>query len=84
MITMIRLMTLDSAVVIPQALWAEEYSTAIHIKNCLPYSTFKLKILPYKIIFGDKPLINQLYSIGSKYYVYLPKEKPIRTSKLSP
>jgi hypothetical protein len=74
-VMMVRSMTLDCADVILQALWAEAYSTAIHIKNCLPHSTFKLKKSLYKIMFGDKPSIKYLYPFGSKCYVYIPEEK---------
>jgi hypothetical protein len=35
-VMMVRSITLDYADMIPQALWAEAYSTAIHIKNPLP------------------------------------------------
>jgi hypothetical protein len=56
-VTMVRSMTLDCADVIPQALWAESCSTAIHIKTRLPHGAFKLKKSLYKIMFGDKPSI---------------------------
>jgi hypothetical protein len=82
-VTIVRSMTLDYADVIPQALWAEAYSMAIHIKNCILYSTFKLKQSLYKIIFGDKPSINHLYPFRAKWYVHVPKQKQIRISKLS-
>jgi hypothetical protein len=45
-VTMVRSITLDYADVIPQALWTEACSTAIHIKNPLPHSAFKLKKSP--------------------------------------
>jgi hypothetical protein len=41
-VTMVQSMPLDCADVIPQALLAEAYSTAIHIKNRLPHSAFKV------------------------------------------
>jgi hypothetical protein len=68
-------MTLDCTDVISQVLWAEACSTAIHIKNCLPHSAFKLKKSPYKIMFGDKPSIKHLYPFGAKCYVHVPEEK---------
>jgi hypothetical protein len=83
-VTMVRSMTLDSAVMIPQALWAEVCSMAIHIKNPLPHSAVKLKKLPCEILFGDKPSIKYLYPFGAKCYVHVPEEKQIGTSKLSP
>jgi hypothetical protein len=82
-VTMVRSMTLNSADMIPQALWAEACSMAIHIKKCLPHSAFKLKKSLYKRIFGDKSLIKQLYPFRGKSYVYLPEEKQILISKLS-
>jgi transposase InsO family protein len=82
-VTMVRSMTLDYADVIPQALWAEACSTAIHIKNRLPHSAFKLKKSPSKIMFGDKPSIKHVYPFREKCYVYVPEEIQIRTSKLS-
>jgi hypothetical protein len=42
-VTIVRLMTLDYADVITQALWAEAYFPAIHIRTRLPHSAFKLK-----------------------------------------
>jgi hypothetical protein len=83
-VTMVRSMTLDCADVIPQVLWAEACSTAIHIKNRLTHSTFKLKKLPYEIIFGDKPSIKHLYPFGVKCHVHVCEEKQIGTSKLTP
>jgi hypothetical protein len=83
-ITMVRSMTLDYANVIPQALWAKAYSTAVYIKNHLLHSAIKLKKLPYKIMFGDKPLIKHLCPFGAKCYVHGPEEKQIWISKLSP
>jgi hypothetical protein len=77
-------MTLDCADMIPQALWADAYSLAIHIKNCLPHSAFKLKKLLYKIMFDDKPLIKYLYPFGAECYMHVPEEKQIVISKLSP
>jgi hypothetical protein len=74
----------DCANVISQALWAEACSTAIHITNCLLHSTFKLKKLPYEIMFGHKPSIKYLYPFGAKCYVHIPEEKQIGISKLSP
>jgi hypothetical protein len=76
-------MTLDSTDVISLALWAEACSMAIQIKNRLPYSTFKLKKLPYEIMFVDKPSIKHLYPCGAKYYVHVPEKKQIGISKLS-
>jgi hypothetical protein len=35
-------------------------------------------------MFGDKPLIKHLYLFGAKWYVHVPEEKQIGTSKLSP
>jgi hypothetical protein len=61
--------------VIPQVLWAEACFIAVHIKNCLPYSDFKLKKSPYKIIFGHKSSIKYLYPFGFKYYLHIPEEK---------
>jgi hypothetical protein len=77
-------MTLDCADMISQALWAEAYSTARHIKNLLLHSAFKLKKLPYKILYGDKPLIKHLHHFRAKCSVYVHEEKQIRISKLSP
>jgi hypothetical protein len=74
-VMMISSMTLECADVITQALWAEVLSTAIHIKNCRLHSAFKLKKLPYKIMFGDKPSIKHLYPFGAKYYIDVPEEK---------
>jgi hypothetical protein len=74
-VTMDLSMTLDCADVILQGLWAKASSTAIHIKNRLLYSTFKLKTLPYEIMFGDKPLIKCLYPFGSKCYMHVSEEK---------
>jgi hypothetical protein len=56
-VMMVQSMTLDCADVIPQGLWAEACSPAIHIKNCLPHSAYKLTKLPYEIMFCDKPSI---------------------------
>jgi hypothetical protein len=83
-VMMVRSMTLDSANVVSQALWAEAYSTAVHIKNCLPHYTFKLNTSLYEIMFGDRPLIKYLYLFGAKCYVYISEDKQIRTYKLSP
>jgi hypothetical protein len=83
-VTMVRSMTFDDANMIPPALWAEGYSTAVHIKNRLLYSAFQLKKLPYEIMFGDKPSIKPLYPFGAKYYVHVPVEKQIGISKLRP
>jgi hypothetical protein len=77
-------MTLDCADVIPQAIWAEACSMAIYIKNRLPHSPFKFQKSPYKILYSDKPSIKYLYPFGAKYYVQVPEEKQIGTSKLSP
>jgi hypothetical protein len=77
-------MTLDCADMIPQVLWAKVYSMAVHIKNRLPHSAFRLKILPYEIMFSNKPLIKHLYPFGAKYNVHVPEEKQIGISKLSP
>jgi hypothetical protein len=77
-------MTLDYDDMIPQALWAEACSTAIYIKNYLPYSTFKLKKSPYKLICIDKASINHLYPFEAKYYMHGPEEKKLGISKLSP
>jgi hypothetical protein len=68
-------MTLDCTDVIPQALWAKAYSTAIHIKNRLPHRAFKLTKSPYETMFGDKPSIKHLYPFGAKCYVHVPEEK---------
>jgi hypothetical protein len=68
-------MTLDSANVIPQALWAEACSTAKHIKNRLLHSAIKLKNSPYRIMFGDKPLVQHLNPFGAKCYRHVPEEK---------
>jgi hypothetical protein len=82
-VTIIRLITLDCADVIPHTLCGEACSTAEHIKNCLPHSAFKLKTSPYEIIFADKPSIKHLSCCGAKYNVHVPEEKQIGTSKLS-
>jgi hypothetical protein len=82
--TMVRSMTLDCTDVIPQALWAEVCSMAIHIKDCILHSAFKLKKSLYKIMFGNKPSIMYLYPFGAKCYVHVAEKKQIRTSKLSP
>jgi hypothetical protein len=74
-VTMLRLMTLDCADVIPQGLWAEADSSAIHIKNRLPDSTFKLTKLRFKIMFGAKPSFKHLYPFGAKCYVHIPEWK---------
>jgi hypothetical protein len=60
-VTMVRSMTLDCADVIFQVLWADACSMAVHIKNRLPHSAFKLKKLLYEIMFGDKPSIKTIY-----------------------
>jgi hypothetical protein len=83
-VTIVRSMTLDCVDVIPQALWAEVYSMAVHIKNCLLHSAVKLTEWPYKILYGDKPLIKHLYPLGAKCYVHRSEEKQIEISKLSP
>jgi hypothetical protein len=74
-VMMVRSMTLDSADVISQALWAEMCSMAIYIKNRLLHSTFTLKKSPYEIMFIDKPSITHLYRFGAKCYVHVPEEK---------
>jgi hypothetical protein len=79
-VMMVRSMTFDSTDVISRALWAKAYSTAINIKNSLPHNAFKLKKLPYEIMFSDKPSIKYLYPFGAKGYVHVPEEKQIRTS----
>jgi transposase InsO family protein len=81
---MLRSMTVDCANMIPQVLWAEVCFTAIHIKNHLPHSAFKLKKLLYEIMFGKMPSIKHLSPFGAKCYVHVPEEKQIGTSKLSP
>jgi hypothetical protein len=49
---------------------------AVHIKNRLPHSTFKLKKSPYKIMFGDKPSIKYLYPLVlNTIYIYLKKNR---------
>jgi hypothetical protein len=83
-VTMVRSMILDFAKVIPQGLWAEACSMAIHNQNRLPHSAFKLKKLLYEIMFSDKPSIKHVYPFGAKSYVYVPEEKQIETSNLSP
>jgi hypothetical protein len=65
-VTMVRLMTLDYTDMMPQALWVQAYSTAVHIKNCLLHSAFKVKKWLYEIIFGDKPSIKHLYLFRAK------------------
>jgi hypothetical protein len=70
-VTMVRSITLYCADVIPQALWAEACSTAIHIKNCLLQCTFKVKKSPYEIMFHDKPSIKHLYPFRAKCYVHV-------------
>jgi hypothetical protein len=47
-------MTVDCSDMILQTLWPEAYSTAIHIKNGLSQTAFKLRKSPYEKIFGDK------------------------------
>jgi hypothetical protein len=83
-VIMVRSMTLNYTNVIPQALWAVAYSLAIHIKNHLPHSVFKLIKSLYDIIFGNRPSIKHLYPFGAKCYVYGSEEKKTGTSKLSP
>jgi transposase InsO family protein len=74
-VMIVRLMTLDWAYIIPRALWAEMCSTAVHIKNRLLHSTFKLEKWPYVIIFGDKLSIQPLYPFGAKCYMHVYEEK---------
>jgi hypothetical protein len=74
-VTIVQLFTFDCPNMIPQELWAKVYSTAIHIKNHLLYSTLKLKKLQYKIMFGDKLSIQHIYPFGAKYYTHVPEEK---------
>jgi hypothetical protein len=83
-VTIVSSVTLDSADVIPQVLCTEVCSIAIHIKNHLPHSAFKLNKSPSEIMFGDKPSIKHLYPFGAKCYVHIPEENQIGTSKLSP
>jgi hypothetical protein len=59
-------MTLDYADVIPQVLCPKECSTAIHIKNRLLHSAFKVIKLPYETLFSDKLSIKDLYQHESK------------------
>jgi hypothetical protein len=82
-VMIVRSMILDCADVISQAFGAEAYSSAVHIKNRLLHSAFKLKKFLFKIIFGDKTSIKHLYPFGAKCYLHVPEQKQIRISKLS-
>jgi hypothetical protein len=68
---------------IPQVLWAEAYSTTVHIMNHLLLSAFKVKKLPYEIMFSNKSSIIYSYPFAVKYYMHVPQEKPVARSKLS-
>jgi hypothetical protein len=83
-VMMVQSMTLKCADMITQALWAEAYFTARHIKNHRPHSAFKLKKSLYEIISGNKPSIKHLYPFGGKCYMHVSEEKQIGISKLSP
>jgi hypothetical protein len=65
-IIMVLLMTLDYTNVLLHILWAEVASIVIYIKYYLAYSTFQLKKLLYKVLFGDKPSIKYLYPFEAK------------------
>jgi hypothetical protein len=83
-VTMVQSITLDCNNVISQVLWAEVYSMAKHIKNCLPHSAWKLKKPLYEILSSDKASINHLYLFRAKCYVHVSEEPQIGISKLSP
>jgi hypothetical protein len=69
-------MILDYADMIPQAVWAEAYSTTVYIKNCLPHSTFKYKKLLYKIMLViNLRLRTYILFVLNAMYTYLKKNR---------
>jgi hypothetical protein len=83
-VVMFRSMSLNCTNMIPPALLTQVCSTAIHIKTRLLHSTFKLKIVPSKIMFSDKPTIKSFGPCRANYYMHIPEQKSIIKSRLSP
>ena len=58
---------------LPLRFWAEALSTATHVRNCSPTSTFDET--PYERWNGQKPDVSNLRVFGCKAYAHIPDEK---------
>ena len=57
---------------VPQSLWAQAVSTAVHILNRSPTSSLA-GITPFEAYFGRKPDVSYFWVFGCDAYVHIPK-----------
>ena len=56
----------------PRSLWAEVFSTAVHILNKSPTSSLA-RITPFEVYFGHKPDVSYFWVFGCDAYVHITK-----------
>jgi len=62
-------------------LWPESCSTAVYLRNHLPYSYLN-GMIPYEVLYHIKPEISQLHAFGTSCYIDILFEKNPAVAKL--